>query len=192
MSTPQLLPMDVFWQTIASTVTSSVLAYLANLTFSHFGWRARPKEDTEAYKYLESVSEDNRTADEELVLTAIRNRSFETASQKMRQSTMSTEASIIALEAFAVPSITIVLTIPMGYVLPKLYEAVVGLVFRAWMASAALLMLSVVWSAIDANRVQNAQGLAKTDGKPNDVSRGHKIIKHVHNMLERSTQRRMT
>ena len=45
-----------------------------------------------------------------------------------------------------------------------------GLVFRAWMASAALLMLSVVWSAIDANRMQNAQGLAKTDGEPNDVS----------------------
>ena len=98
----------------------------------------------EAYRYLESISEDNRTADEELVLTVIRNRSFETAGQKMRQSTMSTKASIIALQAFAVLSITIVLTIPMGYVLPKLYEAVMGLVFRAWMASAALLMLSVV------------------------------------------------
>ena len=45
---------------IASTVTSSVLTYLANRTFSHFGWRARPKEDMEAYKYLESVSENNR------------------------------------------------------------------------------------------------------------------------------------
>ena len=112
-------PWDVYWQTIASTVTSSVLIYLANRTFSHFGWRARLKEDMEAYKHLESVSEDNRTADEELVLTVIRNRPFETASQKMRQSTMSTKASIIALEAFAVPSITIVPYHPDGLCLTK-------------------------------------------------------------------------
>lgn len=169
MLASQPLPTDTFWPTIASTVTSSVLIYVATHALSRFGWHARLKDDMEAYKYLESISEKNRTADEEFVLSTIRNRSFETAGQRMRQSTLSSKASLVSIQLFFVCSLAIILSIPLGYVLPELYEAFVGFAFMAWAVTGALLLIATVWSAIEASRAQNAQRLAGQRDKPIDI-----------------------